>query len=58
MHGVRAIMSRICHYAEGHGIWEEGKRTPVGRAKVGKPAAQVRAKDLFLRGDGPPTGAP
>lgn len=23
MHGVRAIMSRIYHYAEGHGLWEE-----------------------------------
>jgi integrase len=36
MHGVRAIMSRIYHYAEGHGMWEEGKRTPVSRAKLGK----------------------
>lgn len=36
MHGVRAIMSRIYHYAEGHGLWEEGKRTPVSRAKLGK----------------------
>jgi integrase len=36
MHGVRAIMSRIYHYPEGHGLWEEGKRTPVSRAKLGK----------------------
>lgn len=36
MHGVRAIMSRVYHYAEGHGLWEEGKRTPVSRAKLGK----------------------
>jgi integrase len=36
MHGVRAIMSRIYHYAEGHGLWEEGKRPPVSRAKLGK----------------------
>jgi integrase len=36
MHGVRAIMSRIYQYAEGHGLWEEGKRTPVSRAKLGK----------------------
>jgi integrase len=36
MHGVRAIMSRIYHYAEGHGLWEEGKRTPMSRAKLGK----------------------
>lgn len=36
MHGVRAIMTRVYHYAEGHGLWEEGKRTPVSRAKLGK----------------------
>ncbi len=36
MHGVRAIMNRIYHYAEGHGLWEEGKRTPVSKAKLGK----------------------
>jgi integrase len=36
MHGVRAIMSRIFHYAEGHGLWEDGRRTPVSRAKLGK----------------------
>jgi len=36
MHGVRAIMNRIYHYAEGHGLWEEGKRTPVSRAKLGR----------------------
>jgi hypothetical protein len=31
MHGVRAIMSRIFYYAEGHGLWEEGKRSPASR---------------------------
>jgi integrase len=36
MHGVRAIMSRIFYYAEGHGLWEEGKRSPASRAKLGK----------------------
>jgi integrase len=36
MHGVRAIMNRIYHYAEGHGLWEEGNRTPVSKAKLGK----------------------
>jgi integrase len=36
MHGVRAIMIRIYTYAEGHGLWEEGKRSPVSRAKLGK----------------------
>jgi integrase len=36
MHGVRAIMSRIYHYAEGHGLWEEGRRSPVSKVKLGK----------------------
>jgi len=36
MHGVRAIMSRIYYYAEGHGLWEEGKRSPASKAKLGK----------------------
>src|SRR5207302_9423526 len=35
MHGVRAIMSRIFYYAEGHGLWEEGKRSPASKAKLG-----------------------
>ena len=36
MHGVRAIMSRVFYYAEGHGLWEEGRRSPAGKAKLGK----------------------
>jgi integrase len=36
MHGVRAIMIRLYSYAEGHGLWEEGKRCPVSKAKLGK----------------------
>jgi integrase len=36
MQGVRAIMIRIYKYAEGHGGWEEGKRCPVAKAKLGK----------------------
>ena len=36
MHGVRAIMTRVFNYAEGHGLWEEGKRSPSSRAKLGK----------------------
>lgn len=36
MHGVRAIVTRIYSYAEGHGLWEEGKRSPSSRAKLGK----------------------
>ena len=36
MHGVRAIMTRIFNYAEGHGLWEEGRRSPSSRAKLGR----------------------
>lgn len=36
MHGVRAIMSRVFYYAEGHGLWDEGKRSPSSKAKLGK----------------------
>lgn len=36
MHGVRNIMSRMFYYAEGHGLWEEGKRSPASRAKLGR----------------------
>jgi integrase len=36
MHGVRAIMTRIYNHAEGHGLWEEGKRSPSSRAKLGR----------------------
>lgn len=33
---VRALMSRLYYYAEGHGLWEEGKRSPASKAKLGK----------------------
>jgi hypothetical protein len=36
MHGVRAIMNRIYYYAEGHGLWEEGRRSPASKAKIGR----------------------
>jgi len=36
MHGVRALMTRIFNYGEGHGLWEEGKRSPASKAKLGK----------------------
>ena len=36
MHGVRAIMSRVFYHAEGYGLWEEGKRSPASKAKLGK----------------------
>ena len=35
-HGVRAIMIRVFNHAEGYGLWEEGKRNPVSKAKLGK----------------------
>jgi integrase len=35
-HGVRAIMNRVYSHAEGYGLWEEGKRSPSSRAKLGK----------------------
>jgi integrase len=46
MHGVRAIMTRIYNYAEGHGLWEEGKRSPVSRAKLGKKQYKYERKIL------------
>lgn len=36
MHGVRAVMGRVFTHAEGHGLWEEGKRNPASRAKLGR----------------------
>jgi integrase len=36
MHGVRAIMNRVFNHAEGYGLWEEGRRSPSSRAKLGK----------------------
>src|SRR5208282_2828003 len=36
MHGVRAIMNRVYHHAEGYGLWEEGKPNPASKAKLGK----------------------
>jgi len=29
-------MSRLYYYAEGYGLWEEGRRSPASRAKLGK----------------------
>jgi integrase len=36
MHAVRAMMSRLYYYAEGHGLWEEGRRSPASTAKLGR----------------------
>ena len=46
MHGVRAIMSRIFYYAEGHGLWEEGRRSPASKAKLGKKHHKYERKIL------------
>jgi integrase len=46
MHGVRAMMIRIYSYAEGHGLWEEGKRSPVTKAKLGKKRCKRERKIL------------
>lgn len=46
MHGVRAIMSRVFYYAEGHGLWEEGRRSPASKAKLGKKHHKYERKIL------------
>jgi integrase len=46
MHGVRAIMNRVFVHAEGHGLWEEGKRSPASRAKLGKKHHKYERKIL------------
>lgn len=46
MHGVRAIMSHVYHYAEGHGLWEEGRRNPPSKARIGKKRYQRERRIL------------
>jgi integrase len=48
MHGAKAIMTRIFNYAEGHGLWEEGKRSPSSRAKLGKKRHKRERKILSM----------
>jgi integrase len=36
MYSVRATLSRLFYYAEGHGLWEEGRRSPASKAKLGR----------------------
>jgi integrase len=45
-HGVRAIMTRVFHHAEGYGLWEQGKRSPSSRAKLGKKYPQRERRIL------------
>jgi len=35
MYSVRATLSQLYYYAEGHGLWEEGRRSPASKAKLG-----------------------
>jgi integrase len=46
MHGVRAIMTRVFNHAAGHGLWEEGKRSPSSRARLGKKRPQRERRIL------------
>lgn len=46
MHGVRAIMSRVFHYAEGRGLWEEGRRNPASKARLGRKRYQRERRIL------------
>ena len=45
-HGVRAIMNRVFSHAEGYGLWEEGKRSPSSRAKLGRKQAKREKRIL------------
>ncbi|MCZ2151992.1 MAG: site-specific integrase [Bryobacterales bacterium] len=36
MYSVRATLSQLYYYAEGHGLWEEGRRSPASKAKLGR----------------------
>jgi integrase len=46
MHGVRAIMNRIYHHAEGHGLWPEGRRNPASKARLGRKRHQRERRIL------------
>jgi integrase len=48
MHGVRAIMSRVFSHAEGHGLWEEGKRNPASRARLGRKSYKNERRILTI----------
>jgi len=47
-HGVRGIMSRVFHYAEGHGLWDGAKQNPAARAKLGKKRYEYERRILSL----------
>jgi integrase len=47
-HGVRGIMSRVFHYAEGHGVWQNVGGNPAARAKLGKKRYKLERRILSL----------
>jgi integrase len=46
MYTVRALLSRLYYYAEGHGLWEEGKRSPASKAKLGRKSYKYERRIL------------
>ena len=48
MHGVRGIMSRVFHYAEGHGLGEPGQSNPAAQAKLGTKRCTYERRILTL----------
>ena len=48
MHGVRGIMSRVFHYAEGHGVWQSVSGNPAAKAKLGKKRYKLERRILSL----------
>ena len=48
MHGVRGIMSRVFHYAAGHGLWEPGQSNPAAQAKLGTKRCTYERRILTL----------
>ncbi len=62
MHYVRAIMSRLYYYAEGHGLWEKGRTCRI-QARLAKAAKEVgkqkkAAKKVAPAPTTPPAPAP
>ena len=47
-HGVRGIMSRVFHYAEGHGVWQSVSGNPAAKAKLGKKRYKLERRILSL----------
>lgn len=52
MHGVRGIMSRVFHYAEGHGVFQSVNGNPAAKAKLGKKRYKLERRILSLKETG------